>query len=72
MAAWVALGCFAAFSHGYLIVLGIFDDRDAAGPEQVFFSLSGVGGHVNCDLESQLGRDDPYGEPQVSGGSHLN
>ena len=47
----------ASLCNRCLIIVRIFDDGNAFGAEKVFLPLSRVGGHVNCNLEAELGTD---------------
>ncbi len=52
------------------VVGGNLDNRDSFLPQQVFFPLFGVRGHVHHHAKPQAAPDDAYAQPQVAGGAH--
>lgn len=68
----VGIGVLAPLIDGSAVVIGIFNDRDAAAAEQVFLPLFGIGRHVDDDFEADFGTHDADAHAQIAGTADLD
>ncbi|EKD40250.1 MAG: hypothetical protein ACD_75C00121G0002 [uncultured bacterium] len=63
----VAGRLLSALRHGLAVIALMFDNQGTVVPQQLFFPLTGFGGHMDGDLKPETGAADADGKPQIAG-----